>query len=58
MRDATIVRMATKQHVSRYDPNGLPMTRPPRSFSVLALVALLTFLAIIYGFIHAGAFGH
>jgi hypothetical protein len=49
-------RMATKQHAMRYDPNGLPLARPPRSFFVLLTVALLVFLAIIYGFVQAGAF--
>ncbi|HVW26866.1 MAG TPA: hypothetical protein VHC69_15965 [Polyangiaceae bacterium] len=49
--------MASKQHATKYDPNGLPLRGPGWSLSAyfFALLALLTFLAIIIGFIHAGA---
>jgi hypothetical protein len=48
-------RMASKQHAIKYDPNGLPLRGPAWSFYFFALLALLTFLAIIVGFVHAGA---
>jgi hypothetical protein len=48
--------MATRQHAIRHDQNGLPLRAPPWSFLAFTLLSLLVFLAIIYGFVHAGAF--
>lgn len=50
--------MATRQHVIRHDPNGLPLRGPEWSIYsfIFALLALLTFAAVIYGFVQAAAF--
>jgi hypothetical protein len=50
--------MSTRQHAIRYDPNGLPLRGPEWSVYsfIFGLLALLTFIAVIYGFVHAAAF--
>ena len=52
-----LARMASRQHAIKYDQNGLPLRGPAWSLYAyfFALLALLAFIAIILGFIHAGA---
>ena len=58
MQNASICHMATRQHAIKYDPNGLPMNGPAWTFEFLLVLALVTFIAIVWGFIHAGAWAH
>jgi len=53
--DATTARMASKQHTIGDDPGSLPKQGPAWTFYAFAIFALLTIIAIIYGFIQAGA---
>jgi hypothetical protein len=45
--------MATRQRAIRHDPNGLPLKAPPVGFYILGILALLTLVAVIYGFVKA-----
>jgi len=53
MPNARILRMATRQHAIRHDPNGLPLKAPPVGYFILGILALLTLAAVIYGFVKA-----
>ena len=55
MTDASALVMASKPHTMGDDPTSLPKSGPAWTFYVFTIFALLTIVAVVYGFIHAGA---